>query len=73
MENSEDTSQKIEVSISLWVDCPHCEKDIDLMNEDYKYDNYFCELIFNNEWDEIDHGVDCPACGKSFQVEGAEH
>ena len=60
--------------ISIDVDCPYCEKGIDILHsEDFDYDNDLTRQTFRDDkpWgnDEL-HDIDgaCPHCKKQFKV-----
>lgn len=57
---------------SLYVNCPHCEHQIDL--SDIDYDSAVATALFNNRWDELKgHEVACPSCKREFEIAGVEY
>ena len=63
------------VDWSLDIECPHCEKEIDLVDyESNSEDNYLSVKIFTNKWDEISGFlVECPHCHHDFQIDKVEY
>ena len=59
------------VAWSFDVECPYCEADIDLSDQDD--DGIFSGAIFNNNWDDL-IGVEChcPDCSKDFTISKVE-
>ena len=35
----------------LFIDCPHCGKQLDLADGEYDQDGIYSRPIFNNNWD----------------------
>lgn len=54
---------------SLTVTCPHCEENIDLLDQDKGYDHDYehTNNIFS-EWDNINTVETCCECGKKFLI-----
>lgn len=65
--------KKVEATLdaSLDVDCPDCDRRIDLFDGDD--DGIYTPPIFNNDWDRLkDEEVTCPHCGEEFLIEKVE-
>jgi len=72
------------LSVDVFVDCPHCEEFINLMDEkdtsgvQHNDDgNILRQAIPSGDWTESHRlfsieDVKCSACGKSFNVKGLE-
>ena len=60
---------------SLDVDCPHCEREVDLVRlEADAGDNSIAGRIFNNRWDHLkDWLIECPHCKHDFQIDHVEY
>lgn len=60
---------------SLDVDCPHCEKIVDLVKlEGDAGDNSFSHRIFTNNWDDLkDWDIECPHCLNDFKLDHVEY
>lgn len=57
-----------ELSWSLYIQCPACEKHYDL--SEYDDDLIFANAIFNNKWNDLKgQEVECPDCGHEFKVD----
>lgn len=55
------------LSAQLEVTCPFCKHEWDLLDVD-EYE-YYATPIFNNDWDELkEMEIECPKCGKEFQI-----
>jgi hypothetical protein len=60
------------LTCSLDVECPKCEKEVDLLYEDE--DNGVSRAIFNNNWGDLNgYEVKCPECGHEFTLDGVEY
>ncbi len=56
----------------LFVECPHCGEQINLVDHDEDY--ALSKLIFTNKWDEVEgEEIECPECAKSFQIDAVEY
>lgn len=54
---------------SLVVDCPKCEYENDLSDNDDEY--LVATKIFNKKWDELKgHECTCSKCGHEFFLDG---
>lgn len=59
---------KITVDLKLWVHCPHCDNEMDLVN-DPDDGGRFTDPIFSNRWDELKgYNIYCPECGQDFYI-----
>ena len=60
---------------SLDVECPHCEKEVDLVLYDSDSgDNSIAGLIFTNQWDELKGWmIECPYCHNDFHLSRVEY
>ena len=60
------------LSWHLFIECPYCKKDIDLVDLDE--DGWISKPIFNNEWDKLtNQEVNCPQCLKTFKISTIEY
>jgi len=56
-----------ELHARLWIECPNCDEDIDLFEDDP--DGVYTVPVFNNSWDDLkEEEVYCPKCGHEFQI-----
>lgn len=60
---------------SINVDCPHCEKEVDLLDvESNAGDNSISAIVFTNEWDQLKGWpIECPHCHMDFELAGLEY
>lgn len=59
---------------SLYVDCPHCEESVDLVETDCDNDYSIANKVFSNKWDEVKgQTVTCPNCREQFELSGMEY
>jgi uncharacterized protein YbaR (Trm112 family) len=65
-------SSKVRLYFSLNIECPHCQSDIDLAeNED---DGEYSTPIFTNKWNDLKGElVCCPKCEKEFSIDEVEY
>ena len=60
------------LSFSLDVQCPECEHDFDVSDQDDE--NVISGLVFTNRWEEIKgHSATCPSCDHKFILDGIEY
>ena len=58
---------------SLKVECPECQKDLDLTTGDYDNDLELSDPIFNGEWGKLKgFVVKCEFCQKEFKIKEIE-
>ena len=58
------------LDVHVWVECPKCEKDFDLLDGD---DGTYLEPLFDGKWDYFDSlTVHCEHCGHEFELEKVE-
>ena len=63
---------KIRLNFSMWVNCPYCDNDIDVLDQDI--DNLFSEPLFNNDLDKVkDYDIYCDQCDEHFKNDGIEY
>ena len=63
---------KAQLSWDLWIECPECKKDFDIVQQDEENDIVLA--IFNNKWDILkDYEVVCPECAVEFMIEEIEY
>lgn len=56
----------------LNVDCPYCERYIDIADHDEDF--VFANAIFSNKWDDLeDQEFECPHCFKTFLINKVEY
>ena len=57
------------LNICLFVECPHCAADIDLMQMDHDWEYFFSKCIFNtDEYNIQGTEIECPECEKCFVI-----
>lgn len=62
----------VRFDFSMMIECPHCEADIDLVDEEE--DSEYSIPIFNNNWDNLrGELVFCPEYGKEFAIDCVEY
>ncbi len=54
----------------LWADCPHCNRNIDILHHPYNdEDGVLLSPLTNNRWDDMkDIEVECSECKKVFKI-----
>lgn len=58
----------------LDVDCPHCNKTVDLVEHELNGDRGISHCIFTNNWDALKGwDIECPHCNNDFQLEKVEY
>ncbi|AUS01390.1 hypothetical protein NVP1284A_63 [Vibrio phage 1.284.A._10N.286.55.A5] len=64
--------KKVDANLSyeLYVDCPHCDHNFDVMSDEYSdCDGGYSKPLFNNRWESINVIQSCPECDGEFVVE----
>lgn len=70
------------LSIRLWVDCPHCNEQINLLdtyeNEKGSVMHYVMQMhkrwrADKDEWKNIGMDIECEHCKKTFIFDGIEY
>jgi endogenous inhibitor of DNA gyrase (YacG/DUF329 family) len=65
------------LDISAWVECPHCNRTIDLFKiQSMNDDGVLAVALFEKGrfgTKDLDQEVDCPHCKKAFQVGEIEY
>lgn len=62
------------LSWSLDVDCPSCEKILDLSDSPYADDQDIVVAIFSNKWDVLKgYKVTCKFCNHEFKIDEIEY
>ena len=58
----------------LYVECPKCKEDFDLVDQDSNNDYNLAYKIFTNRWDDV-KGYECVCdhCGYEFDLDGVEY
>lgn len=60
---------------SLDIDCPHCGKEVDLVQYEADTGDYdIAKLVFTNRWDALEGWtVECPHCERDFNIDKVEY
>ncbi|EMW3082609.1 hypothetical protein AAEX90_001858 [Vibrio cholerae] len=62
------------ISFEIYVECPKCQSDFDLIEIDgYNEEGCITRPLFNNKWDEAKESVICPHCEHEFEMHGIEY
>ena len=70
----ENSMEKVKVSLHyrLWVNCPKCNEDFDLVDQDD--DNVVSTAIFTNKWGDLEgYEIYCPKCEHEFEIKEIEY
>lgn len=63
-------SVKGSLSITLYVDCPHCKELINLMDNYYNDDGQIYDIVVNRNHNvDIGHEFNCGECGEELTLE----
>ena len=57
----------------VYVVCPHCHKDIDLVDMENDYEHALAQRVWSSEWLDTGLGYDCPLCGQPFELKDVEY
>ena len=58
---------------NLFIECPKCEREIDLFQSPYDDDGEFSFQIFNNKWGELENKyIACDKCNTKFKIKSVE-
>lgn len=63
------------LSVRLWLDCPSCDEQLDLMNiDELNGEGEMWDLINNrDEWKDPGYIFDCPKCDKHLVLKELEY
>lgn len=62
------------VSLHLWLDCPSCDEQLDLLDiEELNDEAQMWKLVQSNEWDNPGYVFDCPNCEKHIVLSKLEY
>ncbi len=67
---------QITMNLSLFVDCPHCDEQIDLTSQTYNDESQITRHIFSDGlWQKALDGefVECEHCGKNIELGEIEY
>lgn len=62
------------LSWDLYVECPSCGEDFNIVDHDSDNDYSVAKKVFTNGWDKVEgHEVTCPKCEHEFELGGIEY
>ena len=63
------------VDWSLDIDCPHCKKEVDLVQYESDIGDYaIAQMIFTSKWDDLKgFDIECPHCHNDFTIDKVEY
>lgn len=64
---------RIRLSYEMFIDCPYCDKTIDLTDQDYNDECFYSQPIFENRWGDLKgEKVICSECEREFEIEDVD-